>query len=478
MLKEIYKGEFLTKIAKLTQVIIIYPLILDVLGSEEKGLLSYQTSTLQLFVILVSMGMNVGINRIVQGRKTEFAKSKVISSGAIFIIFTSIFSIILIYLFKKELLSDFLYVIIILFYPVLSFSLNLLPNLGYFKIYYNLILIQVFLNILISCVFVFYQQSSGNMLFLSYSYCTIMIGFFSFIYLKYNITFHRTNLKRLRFYLSVGFLTWINGSFMWIVSYADKLMIKEMLSLDKLGNYTVGYELSEYIVVFLLSGLLTGLLIAINKHKLANEYKDVRKIEIKYISVLIFFVIPSVTMSGTYFNEVILDFIGWKNHLITDTILIVGFSYFFLYLTYVLVDQHIVRNIHKMKITIKIWFIAAIINLLINYIFLPVYGFISAAYSTLISYIFVYLYHYYYFGRKQLISIHNVSILSIPTILLLIMIVENVYVYEFISGVLNDFLKSIIVLTLYYYIICKIFKRILNVSLFNPMQEFRSNKAK
>lgn len=105
--------------------------------------------------------------------------------------------------------------------------------------------------------------------------------------------------------------------------------------------------------------------------------------------------------------------------------IILGIYFQFLYSLYSNIEFY-----HKRTAKLALWtVIAAIANMILNYIFIPRYGYVAAAYTTLISYILLFALHYRTARKLEDQDIYNTKFLSAATLItiILVVIVYNLY---------------------------------------------------
>lgn len=93
--------------------------------------------------------------------------------------------------------------------------------------------------------------------------------------------------------------------------------------------------------------------------------------------------------------------------------------------------------------------VAAIINIVLNYIFIPIYGYLAAAYTTMVGYLFLLIFHWIV---VKLIFKHPIfNTFQLCLIIFLMTIIGCVAVFTF-ESILLRYVALIIVLAAYLYI--------------------------
>ena len=64
---------------------------------------------------------------------------------------------------------------------------------------------------------------------------------------------------------------------------------------------------------------------------------------------------------------------------------------------------------YPLKITIS-WFLVAVLNIVLNFIYIPQYGMIAAALSSTVSYLLALGFHYYFFNKETGLGFYDVFV--------------------------------------------------------------------
>lgn len=166
----------------------------------------------------------------------------------------------------------------------------------------------------------------------------------------------------------------------YIVDQSDKIMIQKLVSFDATALYSIAYTVGGMIHIF--TAALTNTLIPLQYHLM--EEKKHQQIN-KNIVQIMFVVLGMLVLLSLVAPEIVLVLGGSKYmeaiYVMPPVIASVYFS--FLY--------NLIANIEffmgKNKFAMNISFVGAASNIILNFIFIPIYGYVVAAYTTLLSYI-------------------------------------------------------------------------------------------
>lgn len=220
-----------------------------------------------------------------------------------------------------------------------------------------------------------------------------------------------------------------------ILSQFDRIMIANICGFEKTAIYSMAYN-----VALIMSVVWTSFNGAwapwfyeqLNK----KNYKKIK--EISSTCVLVFFIITlGLTTIGPEIIKVMAPTSYYEG---TNIIPVVVFGVFFqfIYSLYVNIEFYNKNTKFIPMGTI----LSAVINIVLNLIFIPYYGYKIAAYTTLIGYLFLYVFHFYISKRMYKNEIYDEKyilkfILSIPIIIM-------VYNYLYKKVILRYILSLII----------------------------------
>lgn len=176
-------------------------------------------------------------------------------------------------------------------------------------------------------------------------------------------------------------------SMLFIMLYMkiDQIMINEMLGNYAVGIYTVGIKLVETLF-FLPSIIVTSLFPAILNAKKESLVLYQARLT-RLFSFMILLSLPIVLIFFFVSNEIIALLFGQPFESAGDVLLIYAFALPFVFLSVVSSRWFVAENLQKLLFYRAL--LAVIINVLLNYIFIPIYGIEGAAIATLVTYFFI-----------------------------------------------------------------------------------------
>lgn len=177
-----------------------------------------------------------------------------------------------------------------------------------------------------------------------------------------------------------------------VLGQADRLMIKEMCGDAEAGIYSLAYSIST---------LMNVVIAAVNSSMVPWVYNKLRLKEyrkIKEISKSITTIMGVATLLLTICAPEIIKIMGPKDYYSAVWIIpavSLGIFYTFCYNLYCNIEFYYSRTKYVMIASSC----GAIINVILNYIFIPIFGFIAAGYTTLICY-FIFMLVHFFFMKK------------------------------------------------------------------------------
>lgn len=260
-------------------------------------------------------------------------------------------------------------------------------------------LITTILSPLISLVFVLLAEEKGYARIIGGAVVKISIGFVCYFYFfakertffnkkfwKYALSF---NIPLLPYYLSQS-----------IFNQSDKIMISHMQGIDKAAIYGVAYSLG-LIMTFVLNSINNAYTPWFYKRiKEGNLYKN-QKVSTGIALIMALLLLGVIAAAP----EIIYIMASEKYMEAIWVVPPVAMSMLLLFYTQLFVNVEFYYEEKKNLVFGTIF--SAIINIVLNYLLIPVFGFVAAAYTTLLSYLLFTIMHYKMY--KQLLIKYNLK---------------------------------------------------------------------
>lgn len=218
----------------------------------------------------------------------------------------------------------------------------------------------------------------------------------------------------------------------YVLSQSDRLMIGRMVGAEQAAYYSVAYTISM-MMTLVMNAINNALTPYIYKTIDAGNERDIKKVNRPI--VLLVAGLSIVTMA--FAPEVIWIFAGKKYAEAIYVIPPVAASVFFIFLYSMF--SAIEYFYEKTGFVAIGTCVSAILNLILNYIFIQKYGYYAAGYTTVICYICLTLTHFFFYRHvlkemlpevKDLYDIRLIIIVSISVILTMLFMV---FTYRFVE---------------------------------------------
>lgn len=236
-------------------------------------------------------------------------------------------------------------------------------------------------------------------------------GKIKFAYWKYALTF---NLPLIPHYLS-----------MYVLSCSDRIMISKLINTSATAIYNVAYTVAGIMLIFW-NAVDASYAPWIYQQM---EQKNYKSIKVRGNQVLLFF--AGLTILCTLFAPEIIRIlapVSYYSGIYVIPSVAAGVFFTACYSLYMRLELYLKKTKFVMAATCS----AAVLNLILNYIFIPKFGFIAAGYTTLVCYGLLAFFHYCcikHLGYEHVYDNKRVLGLSCLVVLITVIISE---IYSFI----------------------------------------------
>lgn len=379
---------------------IIVPIYVRLLTTGEYGDWSVFQSWRDILIIFASLNLFSGVytktlvdNKDDRDRYTSSMQGlgTVVSLGFLIIyIFTHDWCNRVIGLETPYMLLLFLYFIV---YPAFSFW-GTRQRVEYK--YKPMVLITVLISILtpvVSIILLLKTNLRTNAVILGYLLVQCAIGLYFYIYQfwkgkcfynkDYWIYASKFNIPLIPHYLSLI-----------VLGQSDRIMIKHYSGESEAGIYSFAYQIASAI---------NALIVAINGSRVPWTYEQLKKRvynKLKKITNTLVLMMAGMVLFVALISPEIIKFIGTSDYQVAVYVIPVvtlGVYYTFVYDLYASIEFYFGATKYVMYASVT----GALLNIILNAIFIPQYGFIAAAYTTLVCYLIFMIVHYL-FSKKVL----------------------------------------------------------------------------
>lgn len=215
---------------------------------------------------------------------------------------------------------------------------------------------------------------------------SILVGIFFYIYLFVKSS-HKVKLKYWKYALKFNLPLIPHYLSMYVLASSDRIMISRFINTSATAIYNVSYTVASIMLIFW-NSIDASYAPWIYQKLESNNYSSIRK---RGNQIIILF--AGMTLLATLFAPEIIMVLAPKNYY--DGIYVIpsvaaGVFFTALYSLFMRVELYLKES----KFTMYASVVAAITNLILNFIFIPIYGMYAAGYTTLVCYIILSIGHY------------------------------------------------------------------------------------
>lgn len=368
--------------------IILIPIYTRYLSPSEFGFIDLFMILGSIISLTIALEIHQAVVRFYQDTTDEIEKMQYVSSAFIFSLFVYILYFIISYIFSDTftifLLDDTKYENIFLlasgaiatgglfYFTSGQLRWQILPKESVIVSVVHLLIVA-----LIAVYLLITQGMKVESIFIGQIFGNIFGIILSIYYSKksYKVVFIYEKFIEM---VSFSYPLVFSGVAIFVALYIDRIAIKELLGFEELGIYGIAYRFAA-VTSLVMIGFQSSLSPLIYKHyKEEHTPKNIAKLFDGFVVFALFIISGSILFSkevivlmstNEYFDAAIL---------IPPLIMAVFFSNMYIFAP----GMDIAK---KTKAMASISIIGAIINTILNYVMIPIYGLIGASFATLIS---------------------------------------------------------------------------------------------
>ena len=218
----------------------------------------------------------------------------------------------------------------------------------------------------------------------------------------------KLNKEYLKHGLKISLPLIIHGAALNILSNSDRIMITWLANASQAGIYSLSYSLG--MVTYAITVSIDGIWIPWFTNKMIDKsYDEINSITKDYVK-LITYIMCCLILVSPELLKILASESYWEGIKLVP-IIICGNYFFFIYNIYTNLEHFYKKSNQITALTI----FAAVLNLVLNYIFIPKIGYTAAAYTTAFSYFVVFILHSIY-SKKLNPNVFKIKMFIIPTI--------------------------------------------------------------
>ena len=418
----IFIGKFCTQFITL----LLLPLYTHFLSTEDYGYIDLIQTYLTFFIPLILLKIDAGIFRfLIDARKSEEEKNKIITNG-IFIMFVELIISTILFAVAVKIFSikySILIVMNLISLSVLTFLLQIVRGIGKNKQYSFSSIIAAIVTIVLNLIFLVGFHKNGKYVLIASLISNIICTIYLLIANKIlkNVKIKYIDKKLIKDLLKYSIPMIPNELSWWIVHVSDRTIISYALGVAANGIYSVSCKfsniLSSIFNIFNLSWQESAAL-HINDTDKDEFFSNVIN---KVFNLFICFCIGILACLPFVFELLIKDSYREAYKYVPILLLANIFSVLIGLIGSIYVAKKMTKEVAKTTM------IAAIITLTIDIALIKVIGIYAAAISTLVSYMLLAIYRYIDVQKyvKVKIPIKNIVVNSIIFILVVVLYLYN-----------------------------------------------------
>jgi len=223
----------------------------------------------------------------------------------------------------------------------------------------------------------------------------------SFVFLRDGFHFN-FDLKVLKKSLDYGIKICMAGIFAFLILRVDLYMVNFFKGMAEAGFYSLASSFGNIFFILPFS------IITVIFPKINAEDKSKKESIAKYSRISLFFVFL-MAIGTILFIKLIIGLLYGQAFLPSVKPIILLLPGLIAWSVAAVLGQYFRSIGYPLKITIS-WFLVAVLNIILNFIYIPQYGMIAAALSSTISYILALCFHYYFFHKETGLGFYDVFV--------------------------------------------------------------------
>lgn len=200
----------------------------------------------------------------------------------------------------------------------------------------------------------------------------------------------------------------LHGAALNILSNSDRIMITWLADASQSGIYSIVYSFG--MITYAITVSIDGIWIPWFTNKMKEKsYDEINYITKDYIKLITYIMCVLIIVSPEIL-KILASKSYWEGIKLIPIIIVANFL-FFAYNIYSNLEHYYKKSNQITALTI----LAAVLNLVLNYIFIPKFGYVAAAFTTTISYFVIFILHSIY-SKTLNSNVFSIKMFILPII--------------------------------------------------------------
>ena len=210
------------------------------------------------------------------------------------------------------------------------------------------------------------------------------------------------NLRVLKQTLNYGIKICLTGIFALLILRVDLYMVNFFKGMAESGLYSLASTFGDIFFILPFS-IVTVMFPKINAEDKSKKESVAKYSRLSLISVLM------LALGTLLFIRLFIGLLYGQEFLPSVQPILLLLPGLIALSTATVLSQYFLSVGYPFKLTIC-WFLATILNIILNFIYIPQYGMIAAAITSTICYLLVFGFHYYFFHKKTKMGFYDIFV--------------------------------------------------------------------
>lgn len=374
------------------------PVFTRIMSTEQFGIYNTYLSWLQIFIAICTLNMHSGIYVNSLAKSDNEKQGDIIAISLLSLSFVITSALFIVYLLFRNVINELTGMqtgLFVLMFAELMFmpALNMWTVKQRFRYKYAAMIVVTLLTTIMNAglgiwfVMAAEETRAGFARILSIAMVQVIVGGVCWIYYvkKSGRIF---SVREWKHALKMQIPLVPHGLSITVLSSSDKIMINSLVGASAAGLYSVAYSVALVTKTFkdcIVEAVKPWVYKKIREKKIYEVEKMIKSITLAIFAMEVFIMLlaPEViyVMGGKKYAEAV--------YIIPPVIASVYFT--FVYNVLVMFEMYYEKVMNIMTVSI----ICAVLNIVTNYIFIPIFGYIAAGYTTLFCFMIFCIAHYF-----------------------------------------------------------------------------------